>query len=303
MNITLKKVFQLSNYIYNLARITGLQNCRLNKIAPSVPFGELDKIHNLHVTKLTLQQAELERFIETYFPVLPPGWKDVRYKKVFEFFATYTLLKPGPDDVYLDAAGGIYSYIKKIECKKKTLQDIRVSQSIRDYLGDTVTFVESNADQISLPDGSVDRISVHHSIEHFQQEADTGFIREVQRLLSPRGKCCIIPIFLSEQFIEVVDTYNSTVQFAENSKKLVDITSILPGGKTSGNYARIYDINAFQSRIIDHIDHEAFKVTLCELELDGKHIPDMDLPVHKDVPNIECPHRVLMIERRQQADS
>ncbi|MFC1556657.1 class I SAM-dependent methyltransferase [candidate division KSB1 bacterium] len=297
MQITLKKLLQLENYKYNILRLLNLHNYSLNKEAFPVEYQHLCELRNVKINKYFVENEKVLEFAQKFFPVLPPGWKDIRYKKMYEFYATYDLLKSGMEHVYLDVAGGIYSYIKKIECKRRILQDIRISREIKQYLGESIDFLQCNASNIALSAQSVDRISVHHSFEHFQQQADTGFITEVQRLLSHGGKCCIIPIFLAQEYVEVTDQTRINMKFDSASKKVVDITSILPGGPTSGSYARIYSLKAFQERVIDHIDHSKFAATLYELEMESTPIPDMSLPFHKSVAHIESPYRALLIER------
>ena len=37
---------------------------------------------------------------------------------------------------------------------------------------------------------------LHNAFEHFEGDADIGFIREAARVLKPGGKLCILPLFL-----------------------------------------------------------------------------------------------------------
>ena len=158
-------------------------------------------------------------------------------------------------------------------------------------------YIESDAGSIPLPDESVDTLSCHHSFEHFQGDSDTLFIKEVQRLLKPNGRCCIIPVLIGDRFIEVTDTLTFKRRFAGNSQYVIDPTAVIPGGPSGGDYARIYNLKAFEERIIGTIDLCRFKVTISELRLNGDVLPDLTLACHKPVTAINRPYRSMMIER------
>jgi hypothetical protein len=61
-------------------------------------------------------------------------------------------------------------------------------------------YIGSNAAAIPLPDESIDRISLHCSFEHFENDSDSAFVRELARLLRPGGVACIIPLYLSNTY-------------------------------------------------------------------------------------------------------
>lgn len=60
--------------------------------------------------------------------------------------------------------------------------------------------IGSNAEAVPLPDGSIDKISLHCSWEHFENDADIKFIKETHRLLKENGKLCIIPLYMAEEY-------------------------------------------------------------------------------------------------------
>ena len=49
-----------------------------------------------------------------------------------------------------------------------------------------------------LDSGSIDKIALHCSFEHFEGTSDSGFIREMDRILAPGGRCCILPLYLNQ---------------------------------------------------------------------------------------------------------
>jgi len=197
----------------------------------------------------------------------------------------------------MDAAGGIDTYLKDIECERRILQDIRISTDIRSRLGNNVEYIESDAGHMNLSDESVDKMSCHHSFEHFQADSDILFVREIQRLLKLRGKCVIIPIFIANLYLEVTDIFSFNKHFDNRSSFIIDPTATIPGGNSCGNYARIYDTKMFQERILNNVDTTKFRVDLVELQIDGNAVPDLTLDCHKKVTKLNCPYRAMVMER------
>ena len=56
-----------------------------------------------------------------------------------------------------------------------------------------------------LPAGSVDKLFLHNSFEHFEGDIDTGFVREAWRVLRPGGGLCVVPLYLSARHQIVTD--------------------------------------------------------------------------------------------------
>ena len=99
-----------------------------------------------------------------------------------------------------DLAGGLYTYAGYVNSRRKLLNDRYVSPSLWNELTKKgVEIVESSAQCMPLSDGSVDKISCHHSFEHFRDGGDTAAIFEIQRVLRTGGKACIIPLFLASR--------------------------------------------------------------------------------------------------------
>jgi SAM-dependent methyltransferase len=99
------------------------------------------------------------------------------------------------DDIYLDVASSnsvfpnILQDVYKLPVVYK--QDLKYPKGLH---GSTIG---GNADSISLPDQSVNHMAMHCSLEHFEYGADVGILREAARLLKPKGRLCIVPLYLS----------------------------------------------------------------------------------------------------------
>ena len=169
--------------------------------------------------------------------------------KMLEYYVSFRWLDLGPDDTYIDIAA----------------QDCPFAFFVRDHFGcvayrQDLFYLEKgihgediggNAARIPLPAGSVSKMSLHNSLEHFEGRSDIRFFREAQRLLRPGGKLLVVPLFIG-------DTY-STVKDAG----WVDEDGVKHLWGEGARFARWYDIAHFRSRILDksrHLTVEIFHV-------------------------------------------
>lgn len=279
---------------------TFTYNYLIDKLVKPTGYDELSNLRSVTVSRYDLNSGEYRRWLDKYIPRWEKTYGTIHHKKPLEFFISFKLLELTGDDIFLDAAGGGGSYIEKTNCIKLILQDMVIADDKKRHLskllGSRIVFIEGNAGQMALPDNSVDKISCHHSFEHFQENADSQFISEVQRLLRLDGKCCIIPIFLADKYVEVTREITFDRHFDPQSHYLIDPTASIPGWDKD-SYARIYDPEAFTRRVLDLIDRQRFDVSLLELSLDGNIIPDLTIPCHEPVTAINRPYRALLIRR------
>lgn len=291
-----RKYLNFNNYFIFFSRFLIPRNILVNKVARAAPFKSLLVLDGIRVDYQDFDNDAYLKWIDAFFP----DWhKNLYHKKLIEFFASYSLLDPKPNDIFIDVAGGIYTYLKNLNCQKKYLNDLVIPSELRSFLGPDIKYLEGNASKINLPNASVDKIVCHHSFEHFQGDADILFLKEVQRLLKIGGRCCIVPIFIANRYLEITDSFWLKRKFDRQSIKIIDPTSGLPGGKRCGNYARVYDQLSFQRRILGSIDLSRFKVSILELKLSGQSLPYKELTCHKDIATINYPYRALLIERLQ----
>jgi SAM-dependent methyltransferase len=274
-------------------------NVLINRVLRSAAWSNITTAASVGYTtqRLDLHSGEAAIWAQKYYPDYLKQYGSIAHKKLMEFYTSFYLLEPMDQHVFMDAGGGYDGYLSKLSCARKILQDIRIAPGLQELL--QVECIESSAEAISLPDQSVDRISCHHSFEHFQYDSDIGFIKEVQRILKPGGMCCILPLFIAEKYADITDMLTLKYKFDKKSIRIIDPSATLPGRSFSGNYARAYDVQAFCARIMHTIELERFEVTLYELYLDGKLVPDMSLDCHKRITGINFPYRALIIRRKE----
>lgn len=256
----------------------AFSNLIVDRLIHSLEWEMLTKqIKDCEFSTFQMSSKELRDWATYYYPDYLKKFGELKRKKLIEFYTTFHILNPHERHVFMDVAGGVNGYLANLSCKRRILQDMRIYNSTRLALGPSIDYIESNAGSIPLPDESVDLISCHHSFEHFQRDSDINFIKEVQRLLTVDGKCCIVPLFIANRYAEITDKISFKFKFDHSSLRIIDPTASIPGRSGSGNYARVYNISAFQRRIIQHIDLSRFKVTIYALYIDGELLPDMTL--------------------------
>lgn len=107
--------------------------------------------------------------------------------------------------------------------------------------------IGSSADAIPLPDGSVDFMTLHCTFEHFENNADTGFVKECARLLRKGGKAVILPLYMSEAFCNVTGETNPDARTKISYDIAADHYFLIPEWKN--RFARHYSTEAFMERV------------------------------------------------------
>jgi len=255
----------------------------------SLSFDELAKHLEAHL--VNYRQAEFDAWYASFSSSNLHPIKE--HKKNLEFFISYKVLDIKPMDVYMDVACGNNNYLSAVRCRRKIAHDLKLSRRIKKMKD--ADFVESDARDIPLESNSIDKISCHHSFEHFHD--DTTFIKEVWRLLKPNGICCIVPLFISDGYTEITNSRKKFKKLSPHNPSLAcDTRSSIPGHRFSGNFARIYDIPTLKQRVLSEID----SYRICEILIENKRIPNLSLPCHKKVSKLNYPYRALVIRRENE---
>lgn len=121
-------------------------------------------------------------------------------EKALEHYLSFVIAAPRAGQTAIDigscrsVAPGILREMHGVRCYE---QDLEYTPGIQ---GDRIG---SSADQIPLPDGSIDFMTLHCTFEHFEGGADTGFVRECARLLKPGGRTIILPLYLNASYCNI----------------------------------------------------------------------------------------------------
>ena len=272
-------------------------NTLLNRVAVPIPTEALDSL-NIPVDPFRVDLDEMAEWGDTYVPAVGNAFGSVRRKKTLELYLSFKILSLNEQDVYLDAAGGRFSYAGSAAVRRAYLEDLRITKRLRDELEGPVHFVEASADCIPLPDRSVDKISCHHSFEHFQRGSDIGFIDEVKRLLAPGGRCVVVPILIAQRHVLATDLLGFRF-WSELGIRVRDPTATLPGGEACGNFARIYSPSSFRERILNRIENGGeFSARICYATTgQAAELPGADRAVGPVGSHVNRYYRALVIDR------
>lgn len=217
------------------------------------------------------------------------------HKKLLEFFFSAHILEIKSGDIILDAAGGRSNYLSAIKNTFNPKQLILADHIYGEETEkDDILIIGGDISKIPLSNTSVDKIACHHAFEHFQQNVDIIFIEEISRLLKPKGRAVIIPLFIAKEYIECWNIYRSS-KFDNNSKLIVDKTASLPGSDNDGHFARIYSPLVLYSRILNFCKKIGLKWRIVTCTLDGQYLPDMKLNFGA---KINRPLRALVLEKK-----
>jgi len=121
-------------------------------------------------------------------------------EKAFEHFLSLILIRPKPGMTGVDI-GSCKSILPGLA---RRVYGVRYLEQDLDYPeGVDGDRVGSSADAIPLPNGSVDFMTLHCTFEHFEENADIGFVKECGRLLRKGGSVVILPLYLNATLCNV----------------------------------------------------------------------------------------------------
>jgi hypothetical protein len=96
----------------------------------------------------------------------------------------------------------------------------------------------------NMPFGlSVSAMTLHCAFEHFEGEADSGFIIEASRVLCPGGRLCILPLYVADHYANVTDPAHPAPGFDERAQ-----VRAVPGW--NNRFGRWYDVDQFLKRVL-----------------------------------------------------
>lgn len=203
--------------------------------------------------------------------------KDWFQKKGLEFFFTAHLLQIKPHDSLLDAAGGRSGYLSALRLNGHKGEHYLTDQIFDGIkkIDKKVNIVGGDITAINLPDTSIDKIACHHAFEHFQGDKDIRFIEEIDRILKFGGMAVITPIFIADKYIECWNIPHQK-KFDDLAELVIDETASIPGADEDGHFARIYDVDALERRVLSPARQLGLDICLVELFIDGQLMPDMN---------------------------
>ena len=166
-------------------------------------------------------------------------------EKALEHFLSVVLAAPKPGMTAVDigsctsVAPAILRRVYGVRCLE---QDLEYPAGVH---GDRVG---SSADCIPLDNGSVDFMTLHCTFEHFEGGADSGFVAECARLLSPSGRVVILPLYLNATHCNVTGITDPAAR--EGIEWDADAEHYCEVPEWQNRFGRHYSVRALLDRVI-----------------------------------------------------
>lgn len=177
-------------------------------------------------------------------------------EKTLEHFVSTKFLNLNPDSVFIDIAAcnsPFSDIIKKMFGVKDVYQqDLIYPAGIRGNK------IGGYASEIPLPDESVDAVTLHCSLEHFEGNSDTMFFKEMQRLLKKGGKIVVLPFYLAHEYTIHIDPVYNFLKF--HKPDLNDKKARLRYCNWYQFFSRHYSIDMLKERIVDQTPRLSLEV-------------------------------------------
>jgi len=167
-------------------------------------------------------------------------------EKSLEHYLAADLLVISEKDIFLDVASAgspvpeIYSDMYGCTAYR---QDLSFPYGVYDRT------IGGDACRMPVEDGFATKISLHCSFEHFEQDADMGFLREASRVLRKGGRLCIVPLYLAPVYAIKTDPAvwrRGTVSFEDDA--------VIYCARGWGcRHGRFYDVEHFISRVRNNL--------------------------------------------------
>lgn len=189
---------------------------------------------------------------------------DLLNEKLLEHWVSLELLQLKLDDVLIDVGSAVSPFsvyvAQSVGCKAYSLD--------LDYPpGVNGNRIGCSADSIPMPDQSVSAITLHCTIDHFEGNADRGFVREAARILRPGGRVCILPLYVAENATNICDPK----RFAPRPK--FDAGAIVRRVAGYGNrFGRFYSVETLRDRLLE--PGAELRPTIYSIEGDQPKVPN-----------------------------
>jgi SAM-dependent methyltransferase len=156
---------------------------------------ELKKL-SVRVTEITVSHKDYTEFLSeaNYSERYPNYYPYNIFEKTFEHFLVYNLTNMGIGENFLDIASEnspLAEILGRLTGCTSFSQDLTYDKGIHGQR------IGSDASDIPVGNNSFHYIAATCSIEHFENESDIGFMREMARILRPGGILIVVPLYMN----------------------------------------------------------------------------------------------------------
>jgi len=212
----------------------------------------------LKAQPLMVDVADYQHFTKTarYQERWPAYFPKNLAEKSLEHYLAIRLLQPTRHDRFMDVAAGnspLAEIVEELVGCEAYAQDLIFPSGVHGR------YVGGDACSLPFPAGTVSKVALTCSFEHFECDADIRLFAELSRVLCAGGKVVIIPLYLNSYHAIQVDpdAYCDSLE--------VDPFSVIHLAPGWGNrYGRFYSPQSLLERIIQRFSN-AFQFQLWRL--------------------------------------
>jgi len=168
-------------------------------------------------------------------------------EKKLEHFALAVLLKLRPDDVYIDVASSdspVPQIYEALYGCRAFAQDLLYPEGVQGNR------IGGDASRMPVAANFASKLALHCAFEHFEEDSDVRFLREVERVLRPGGRCCILPLYIAEEYAIQTDP---AIAGPEGVRFETDAILYRAAGWGQG-HGRFYSPERLRSRLLAHLE-------------------------------------------------
>lgn len=247
--------------MYNISVTRAIERVRQLYMKPMVAREVDNYYEQLNITLVEKQLNQLGFNVKPYeidwqgfekFQTMYKGdfgrWEADKFiEKRLEYYISENLLDFMPDDITMDVGSWFSPYPDLMKQKygcRVYAQDLAYPAGIHDWK------IGGNAANLPLEDNSISKIALHCTFEHFEGDADSGFIEEVSRILKPGGRMVIVPLYIHQDYMNWTDPSI----FASKSIPVDKGARLYKNVGWNNQFGRHYNPAALFSRILKHAD-------------------------------------------------
>lgn len=200
-------------------------------------------------------------YAERYVSYMGPGLLN---EKLLEHFVSLELLAPRKGETLIDV-GAAASPFAEYCAERLGLETYALDLGYPS--GVNGRKIGCSVESIPMPDASVDVMTLHCTIDHFEGACDSLFLREAARLLRPGGRLCVLPVYFAPRPANVCDPrrYSPRARFDADAE-------VRPVAGYNNRFGRFYSVETFRERVLGAAP--SLRPELFRVEGERESIPD-----------------------------
>lgn len=208
-----------------------------------------ENVKYIHISENEFRKFEKRFNFEKFYD---RHW--VRFqRKVCEYFVVDRILD------FSNRQAEPFTYIDAMSSSSEWASNISREYSINAYSADINEpsnagdcFIRADVTSLPFEDASIDAISVQSGMELLSGNDDIKFLNEVQRVLRPKGKFVILPLYLNPEFCNLYGRsyYQQELQKDEGAVPYVRLDYDL-------QFTRLYDLNNLEKRLLSKAESKS----------------------------------------------